>query len=127
MGFGGIMKKVTGMAANMVNQSAQQPAVQSVEQPQQQSGGLAAQSAAASGFGSSETVGAPTTSVSGVTNPAANQAMFGNRTNGSGMMNGQMMQGFNGGLASMANNGFGQGMPIQGPGQYDVIGGAKLI
>lgn len=61
------------------------------------------------------------TLMSGITNPVADSSVFGNRTNGSGMVNGHITQGYNGGLAAMANG------YIKAPGQYDVVGGAKLI
>ena len=61
------------------------------------------------------------TLMSGITNPVADSSVFGNRTNGSGMVNGYITQGYNGGLAAMANG------SIKAPGQYDVVGGAKLI
>ena len=61
------------------------------------------------------------TLMSGITNPVADSSVFGDRTNGSGMVNGHITQGYNGGLAAMANG------YIKAPGQYNVVGGAKLI
>ena len=60
------------------------------------------------------------TLMSDITNPVADSSVFGDRTNGSGMVNGHITQGY-GGLATMANG------YIKAPGQYDVVGGAKLI
>ena len=81
--------------------------------------GLAAQSASSSG-----SMSMPTMDVSGVVNPAADASTFGNRTNGSGLINNQMMQGFNGGLAAMSS---GFNNQQQGPSQYNIVGGAQLI
>ena len=81
--------------------------------------GLAAQSASNSG-----SMSMPTMDVSGVVNPASDTSTFGNRTNGSGLINNQMMQGFNGGLAAMSS---GFNNQQQGPSQYNIVGGAQLI
>ena len=98
--------------------------------------GLAAQSVGANStaasnnipmgdVGSTPVTGGATTSVSGITNPAANSMMFGNRTNGSGLMNGQITQSFGGGLAAMANSGGLQ--PQQNANQYSIVGGANMM
>ena len=81
--------------------------------------GLAAQSASNSG-----SMSMPTMDVSGVVNPVADASTFGNRTNGGGLINNQMMQGFNGGLAAMSS---GFNNQQQGPSQYNIVGGAQLI
>ena len=57
------------------------------------------------------------TLTSGIQNPVANSAMFGNRANGSGMMKGLAGSGL---INNIQNN---QGMQNQ----YEIIDGAKLI
>ena len=81
--------------------------------------GLAAQSVSSSG-----SMSMPTMGVSDVVNTTADVSTFGNRTNGSGLINNQMMQGFNGGLAAMSS---GFNNQQQGPSQYNIVGGAQLI
>lgn len=120
--FGSTMSKI-GMNSRINN------AVTEFKTNQQQ--GLAAQSAGASSsipmgdVSSTPVTSGATTSMSGITNPAANSMMFGNRTNGSGLMNGQMTQSFGGGLAAMANSG---GLPQQqNANQYSIVGGANMM
>lgn len=93
-----------------------------VEPNQQQ--GLAAQSAAVGsgasannsipmgGVNSASVTGGGTTSVPGITNPAANSIMSGNMTNGNG-------------LAAMANSSGLQ--PQQNANQYSIVGGANMM
>ena len=100
--------------------------ISKVQQPQQQPQDIGTASNMIQSPGGSEVGGLAASAVdttpqptltSGIQNPIANNAMFGNRTNGSGVSEGLAGSGFGN---RFQNN---QGMQNQ----YGIIGGAKII
>lgn len=105
---GGMASAIQSGEVSPRQQTPQAPTSNMIQSPGVSEGGLAASAV--------DTTPQPTLTL-GIQNPVANSAMFGNRTNGSGMMEGLAGMGFRN---RFQNN---QGMQNQ----YGIIGGANII